>query len=299
MAIHNPAWRSLAASELRVRGRAWTTRPEGKCFEARRLTWRILHISHRCASLILRSQTFLGFHTWPNMSNKTLPQPFGETAQSARASRPFRRQYPSADLSNEQSQLMSDGIQSAAQHGVPMYTSSAADRYTPYGQDQQDDSKGFKTIDLDSYAVPGSTDEKQPMRFMDEKKTLRQKHPILFKTIQAAACFFIIAFLLTIPILVTFDARETTEDDAKSRIRKNLVFWIFITLLANWAFVGVFYIIAMLFPYIFRLVAHYVNPAHERYWRVFIMMRSPIVILFGVIGSYITVFTVSGHTKSR
>lgn len=178
-----------------------------------------------------------------------------------------------------------------AEHGVPTYTSPRANRYTPYEQSNdigQAVSSEYKNVDLSDYPVRGSVSDQSIFVMQDKKPSLRQRFPGIFKLIQSLVAFCIIGALLAIPIILTYDAWDSKPTDSKARRDRNLVFYIFVMLEMVWAMTGVAYVIAMVLPYLFRFVAHYVNPAHKRYWRVFIMMRNPIVILLAVCSGWIS-----------
>jgi hypothetical protein len=79
----------------------------------------------------------------------------------------------------------------------------------------------------------------------------------------------------------------------------NLVFYAFSCLETIWLCGVATDLLALLFPYVFRVVARYVNPAHHRYWRVFRTMRLPVTMLGTIIAAYVAYVTVSPPPSDR
>lgn len=222
-------------------------------------------------------------------------------------SRLGRRQYPEAghDVSTpiEQAHLMPHNPQQSfeAAHGTPTYISDLPSSYIAGAeQTQTDHSTDYKDINLNAYPVPSYSGTREntgqdwtPPVMKRRKQPLRDRHKSVFKVIQRVIAFLFVAALLAIPIIVTADAREPDDASNKVRQNRNLIFYIFVMLENIWACAGVFYLIALVLPYLFRFVAHYVNPAHERYWRTLVILRLPLVVLFTIISGYICLTIVS------
>jgi hypothetical protein len=112
--------------------------------------------------------------------------------------------------------------------------------------------------------------------------------------------------VISIPMIMTRATLNVDEsgniDDVLERYfqqqYQNLVFWLFAWLLTTWIAACLFHLAALAFPYCFRIVAKFINPAHRRYWRVFHAMKWPITLLGAAIGSYIAYAFVSLHVSS-
>lgn len=109
----------------------------------------------------------------------------------------------------------------------------------------------------------------------------------------------IVSAILSIPMMALTDSVEldsATLDEAiveaYNKQYKSLGFWISTWILASWLSACLFHALAQIFPYIFRFVSKYINPAHRRYWKVFRFMKWPITILGCTIGSYIAYYFV-------
>lgn len=106
----------------------------------------------------------------------------------------------------------------------------------------------------------------------------------------------VIGIILAIPVIV-FDKDQDLEDTSleatERRQYNNLIYYIFAWLLTTWMCAVIADLVALSLPYLFRLIARYVNPAHQKYWRVFKTMRRPICWLGAVIGSFIAFTVVS------
>jgi len=117
----------------------------------------------------------------------------------------------------------------------------------------------------------------------------------------------LVATVLAIPIIVFRQAQLTDDDTVESAADKQyrqLVFYLFLWLLITWLSACVSDMLILAFPYIFRFVAgqglplnkdiiqwltgisSYINPAHQRYWRIFRALRKPVVLLGCISGSY-------------
>jgi len=95
----------------------------------------------------------------------------------------------------------------------------------------------------------------------------------------------VVAALLVIPVAVKRDSAFT--DDADPRSTDNLIFYLFLWLLVTWLAGTLADLAAMALPYVYRLLARYFNPAHQKYWRVFRALRRPIRFLGTVAFGYI------------
>ncbi|KAK2790560.1 hypothetical protein FQN52_005579 [Onygenales sp. PD_12] len=95
----------------------------------------------------------------------------------------------------------------------------------------------------------------------------------------------LVAVALAIPIVIFRNDQDldnlkiTTEKELKVKQEENFVFYLFAWLEATWLSGCASDILIMAFPYVFRFVARYVNPAQQRYWRIFRTMRLPFVLI--------------------
>lgn len=156
----------------------------------------------------------------------------------------------------------------------------------------------YKQVHPETYAVPSShalSTEIGPMpiHLPPRKRGIRQRYSGLFDLLQGVVVFGIVGVILAIPILVTADARESHEGDTDTRQTRNLVYYVFCVLLTTWGMTGCFYLLAVILPIIFYFVAHYVNPAHKKYWRIMVMMRRPITFFFAPISGFLALLIVS------
>jgi hypothetical protein len=123
----------------------------------------------------------------------------------------------------------------------------------------------------------------------------------LLWALQFALTVIIVSVPLMVPMILFSGDRVLDDDDTlEKRQYRQLVFYLFSWLLASWLGGCVSYAFALAFPYLFRFVARYVNPAHQRYWRVMRIMKRPITLVGLIIASYISFgrvrcLSVTGH----
>ena len=99
---------------------------------------------------------------------------------------------------------------------------------------------------------------------------------------------------LAIPVMACSRYAVILDDDvAFSKQTQNLVYYIFLWLLITWLAACASNVLIRCFPYVFRFVAGYVNPAHRKYWRVFRVMKNPVTFLGAIVASYVS-FTYVG-----
>lgn len=109
----------------------------------------------------------------------------------------------------------------------------------------------------------------------------------------------IVSVIIAIPMMVLTDSIEVNSDTLYGEFTddyyeqyRNLGWWISSWILASWISACLFHAFAQVFPYIFRFLSKYINPAHRRYWKVFRFMKWPITLLGGTIGSYLSYYFV-------
>ncbi|KAK4198786.1 putative Mechanosensitive ion channel [Triangularia verruculosa] len=121
-----------------------------------------------------------------------------------------------------------------------------------------------------------------------------------YKLLRFLIIFGFVGIILAIPVIVIGNKDIVKKEDAlddeqffAQRSQKTL-YYVFVWLLVTWICFAVTYVLASALPYIFRLVARYVNPAHMRYWRIIRTLRRPICIFVTICCSYIAfIITVS------
>ncbi|KAK4654983.1 hypothetical protein QC762_405790 [Podospora pseudocomata] len=114
-----------------------------------------------------------------------------------------------------------------------------------------------------------------------------------YKFIRFLIIFGFVGIILAIPVIVIGNKdiikKEDALDDEQffAQRSEKTVYYIFVWLLVTWVCFAITYIFASALPFIFRLVARYVNPAHMRYWRIIRTLRRPICIFVTICCSYI------------
>ena len=121
----------------------------------------------------------------------------------------------------------------------------------------------------------------------------RERKRVFFHALRFVLITVIVGIILCIPIFVYRDYKGIDNSKDPAVQNENLVYWLFAWFLTSWLIACFFNFIGLLFPYIFWIVAKFVNPAHRRYWRVFRPMKLPITLLGALVGFYVTFFVVS------
>ncbi|KAL8349004.1 hypothetical protein RB598_001998 [Gaeumannomyces tritici] len=96
---------------------------------------------------------------------------------------------------------------------------------------------------------------------------------------------------LLVPILVTEKDGNVDLSDAaavKSKRKSQLIYYVFSWLLVSWVSFVFFDLVGLALPYMFRFIARYVNPAHQKYWRFLRTMRLPICLTFGIVICFVS-----------
>ncbi|MCJ1395166.1 hypothetical protein MMC18_008047 [Xylographa bjoerkii] len=93
-----------------------------------------------------------------------------------------------------------------------------------------------------------------------------------------------VTVVLAIPIIVT--GRQLTNGNS-GNYSQVLVFYLFLWLLTSWIIGCGFNIFWRSFPYLFWWIAGFVNPAHQKYWRVFRNLNIPVTFLGAMIFAWI------------
>ncbi|KAB5518871.1 hypothetical protein GE09DRAFT_977795 [Coniochaeta sp. 2T2.1] len=105
----------------------------------------------------------------------------------------------------------------------------------------------------------------------------------------------IIIFRQDLDVLANVDDTTTVESVERRQYRQ-LVYYLFAWFETCWLGFWASDVIGLGLPYVFRFVARYVNPAHQRYWRVFRVLHRPITIIGLVVTAYISfTFLINGN----
>ena len=131
--------------------------------------------------------------------------------------------------------------------------------------------------------------EDSPYKFLSRKERYR----VLFHALRFLLTTVIIAILLSIPLFILHDTAyidDTADDNIQ---RKNLVYWFFTWFLVTWLVACFFNLVGLILPYLFWIIAKFINPAHRRYWRILRPLRFGITLLGGVLGFIIAFAIVS------
>ena len=128
-----------------------------------------------------------------------------------------------------------------------------------------------------------------------------QRYRRFFRVIAYLFVLLAVTAGLTVPVVLYYDDGDWSSDEDEEKHR-DLLHHLFRWLLVSWCFFAFSNISINIFPYVFRVVARWVNPGHVKYWRIFRFMRLPVTLLGGTIGSYFSFFVVSlefRHTCSH
>jgi len=147
---------------------------------------------------------------------------------------------------------------------------------TPYMPSYPQQPQVHQEVYLPQKDEPEAFPAKPPRSFF-----LRQ----VFWALRYFSVVIVVAALLLIPVLVTRQSAIVELDDPRSTT--NLIFYLFLWLLVTWLAATLADLAALALPYVYRLLARYFNPAHQKYWRMFRALRRPIRFLGTVAFGYI------------
>lgn len=102
-----------------------------------------------------------------------------------------------------------------------------------------------------------------------------QRFPILAFAARFSAVVVIIGFPLALPVIITGRLLANGSNDYS----QTLVYSLFLWLLYSWIIACAFNLFWRAFPYLFWWIASFVNPAHQKYWRVFRTLTLPVTLL--------------------
>ena len=153
-----------------------------------------------------------------------------------------------------------------------------------------------------SYTQPASQDLFVPQSYTQDSVPVKPPRSFvkrqLFWALRYFAVVVVVGALLAIPIIVSRKS-AIVEDDDPDIANKNLIFYIFLWLLITWLAGTAADLTALALPYIYRLLARYFNPAHQKYWRMFRAMRRPIRFMGTFAFCFITFTVVSTEEGSH
>ncbi|KAK2764100.1 serine threonine protein kinase [Colletotrichum kahawae] len=156
------------------------------------------------------------------------------------------------------------------------------------------DSKAYQPI-------PGAREIESLEAFQTNSDTIQQQVPPVVVAHHRRRLFWwalryvfiatVIFGALLVPTIVLSNDAEFADDSTIESIQakqySNLVFYICLWLMVTWIAAVGSDLIGLGFPYLFRLIARYTNPSHQKYWRVFKFMRRPIAFLGTTLVTYI------------
>ena len=96
-----------------------------------------------------------------------------------------------------------------------------------------------------------------------------------------AAVVILVSAPLAIPVIVSY-RRLLVDDSSNADYTNILTFYLCLWLLTSWLMACAFNLFWRAFPYLFWWIAGFVNPAHQRYWRVFRSLNFPVTLLGSV-----------------
>ena len=126
--------------------------------------------------------------------------------------------------------------------------------------------------------------EDSPYKLLSKK----ERNRVIFRALRFVLTTILVTVLLAIPCFVLAGYADVDTQDKTAR-KNNLIYWIFLWLVLVWVTTCLFRFFGLVLPYVFYIVAKFVNPAHRKYWRVLRALRFPITLLGAVLG-LITLF---------
>ncbi|KAL2133492.1 hypothetical protein VTI74DRAFT_2257 [Chaetomium olivicolor] len=115
----------------------------------------------------------------------------------------------------------------------------------------------------------------------------------LYGPLKFVLIFGIVGALLAIPVILINDDEIVEKaligdiDAFFAQQTRQVVYYIFGWLFFTWLGLAICFLLGTIIPHFFRFIARYVNPAHQRYWRILRTMRTPFCIAGTVSISYI------------
>ncbi|MCJ1402346.1 hypothetical protein MMC11_005566 [Xylographa trunciseda] len=110
------------------------------------------------------------------------------------------------------------------------------------------------------------------------------RFPFLAFAARYTAAVVFVTVILAIPIIVTGRLWINGNSGNYSQV---LVYYLFLWLLTSWVIGCGFNLSWRAFPYLFWWIAGFVNPAHQKYWRVFRDLNLPVTLLGAMIVSWV------------
>ncbi|TLS31338.1 hypothetical protein PpBr36_02569 [Pyricularia pennisetigena] len=165
---------------------------------------------------------------------------------------------------------------------TPMFGDFVLHRNDNFGAAGEEDEDHALDVEKEE-AAENPVTEPEPELPPPVKQHHRQN--MVFYALRYLSIVVVVTGLLMVPVFVKRNEAEIdlTDSDAVKRLKKDqAVFWTFVWLVASWLGFVLFDLIGLMLPYLFRFVARYVNPAHQKYWRFLRVVRRPICLFFGI-----------------
>ena len=110
------------------------------------------------------------------------------------------------------------------------------------------------------------------------------RFPLLTFAARYTAVVLLVTVILAIPIIAT---SRTVIHGNSGNYSQVLVYYLFLWLLTSWLVGCACNLFWRAFPYLFWWIASFVNPAHQKYWRVFRRLNLPMTLLGSMIFAWI------------
>ena len=136
------------------------------------------------------------------------------------------------------------------------------------------------------FPPPSWEDNKPP-------QSIFKRHSTIFGWLAYLLFICAVGALLVTQTLRYKDTDPWTQEETAEMTQKTLMFHLWLWLSVSWAATIFFNLIANIFPYLFRIVAGFVNPGQRKYWRIFFFMRMAITYLGASVCCYIAYCIVS------
>ena len=132
------------------------------------------------------------------------------------------------------------------------------------------------------FPPPPWTDSQEP------KRSFFRRHKKLIGWIAYLFLICTITAGLIYPIIAFRETEAWTEEETPEISHKQLVWHVFLWLFTSWTCLIFSNLCISIFPHVFRIVAGWVNPGQQKYWRIFRFMKMGVTFLGGAVGTYIS-----------
>ena len=121
----------------------------------------------------------------------------------------------------------------------------------------------------------------------EETPSAWQRHGGKIKAVFGLALMIGVGVGLGVPIIKLRPGEDWTEEETPDQSQQQLDYHLYLWLFISWANLVFWVFIAMIFPYVFKFMASFLNPGQAKYWHILRMLRSGIVFVGGSIGCYV------------